>query len=60
MSRNLGPISDYNNKMYDPTKGEWTDDSILTSHTYYAGKPIKFENRSTAEFDERKGKFLYP
>lgn len=54
------PISSYNNKMYDPTKGEWTDDSILTSHTYYAGKPIKFENRSTAELTNVKANFYIP
>lgn len=60
LNSNLGPISDYNNKMYDPTKGEWTDDSILTSHTYYAGKPIKFENRSTAELTNVKANFYIP
>lgn len=54
------PISSYNNKMYDPTKGEWTDDSILTSHTYYKGKPIKFENRSTAELTNVKANFYIP
>lgn len=60
------PISSYNNKMYDPTKnadptkGEWTDDSILTSHTYYAGKPIKFENRSTANLTSVKANFYIP
>ena len=46
--------------MYDPTKGEWTDDSILTSHTYYAGKPIKFENRSTANLTNVKANFYIP
>lgn len=60
LNSNLGPISDYNNKMYDPTKGEWTDDSILTSHTYYAGKPIKFENRSTADLTNVKANFYIP
>lgn len=58
------PISSYNNKMYDPTadsnKGKWTDDSILTSHTYYAGKPIKFENRSTAGLTNVKANFYIP
>lgn len=58
------PISSYNNKMYDPTadsnKGKWTDDSILTSHTYYAGKPIKFENRSTADLTNVKANFYIP
>ena len=60
------PINFYNNKMYDPTKnadptkGEWTDDSILTSHTYYANKSIKFENRSTAELTNVKANFYIP
>lgn len=60
------PISSYNNKMYDPTKnadptkGEWTDDTILTSHTYYANKPIKFENRSTANLTNVKANFYIP
>lgn len=54
------PISSYNNKMYDPTKGEWTDNPILTSHTYYAGKPIKFENRSTADLTSVKANFYIP
>lgn len=57
-------ISSYNNKMYVPTadgkSGEWTDDSILTSHTYYAGKPIKFENRSTADLTSVKANFYIP
>ena len=55
------PISSYNNKMYVPTadgkSGEWTNDSILTSHTYYANKPIKFENRSTANLTNVKANF---
>ena len=60
------PINFYNNKMYDPTKnadptkGEWTDDSILTSHTYYANKPIKFENRSTDNLTNVKANFYIP
>ena len=60
------PINFYNNKMYDPTKnadptkGEWTDDSILTSHTYDANKPIKFENRSTANLTNVKANFYIP
>ena len=59
LNNNLGPISDFNNKMYDPTtnNGEWTDGSILTSHTYYAGEPIKFENRSTANLTNVKANF---
>ena len=55
------PINSYNNKMYVPTadgkSGEWTNDSILTSHTYYANKPIKFENRSTANLTNVKANF---
>ena len=55
------PISSYNNKMYDPTAnnntGEWTDNPILKDHTYYANKPIKFENRSTAELTNVKANF---
>lgn len=51
------PISSYNNKMYDPTKGEWTDNPILTGHTYYKNKPIKFENRSTANLTNVKANF---
>ena len=58
------PISSYNNKMYVPTadgkSGEWTNDSILTSHTYYANKSIKFENRSTAELTNVKANFYIP
>ena len=58
------PISSYNNKMYVPTadgkSGEWTNDSILTSHTYYANKPIKFENRSTANLTSVKANFYIP
>lgn len=58
------PISSYNNKMYVPTadgkSGEWTNDSILTSHTYYANKPIKFENRSTAGLTNVKANFYIP
>lgn len=57
-------ISYYNNKMYDPTadnnKGEWKDDPILTSHTYYAGKTIKFENRSTVDLKNVKADFYIP
>lgn len=57
-------ISYYNNKMYVPTddgkSGTWTNDSILTSHTYYKGKPIKFENRSTANLTNVKANFYIP
>lgn len=60
--KNLNPktISFYNNKMYDPTKGEWTDGSILKNYTYYADKPIKFENRSTANLTNVKANFYIP
>ena len=66
--KNLNPststISSYNNKMYDPTadsnKGKWTDNPILKDHTYYANKPIKFENRSTAELTSVKANFYIP
>ena len=59
---NLGSISDYNNKMYDPTDGQgvWKDNPILTSHTYYANKLIKFENRSTADLTNVKANFYIP
>lgn len=63
LNNNLGPIKNYNNKMYDPTKnadptkGEWTDNPILKDHTYYANKPIKFENRSTANLTNVKANF---
>ena len=60
---NLGSISNFNNKMYDPTadnSGKWTDNPILTSHTYYADKPIKFENRSTADLTNVKANFYIP
>lgn len=57
-------ISSYNNKMYDPTadsnKGKWTDNPILTGHTYYAKKTIKFENRSTADLTNVKANFYIP
>ena len=64
LNNNLGLISSYNNRMYDPTAnnntGEWTDNTILTSYTYYANKPIKFENRSTAELTNVKANFYIP
>lgn len=62
LNSNLGPISDYNNKMYDPTtnNGEWTDNPVLKEHTYYAGKLIKFENRSTADLTNVKANFYIP
>ena len=66
LKNNLGPIKNYNNRMYDPTKnadptkGEWTDNPILKDHTYYANKPIKFENRSTANLTNVKANFYIP
>lgn len=64
LNNNLGLISSYNNRMYDPTAnnntGEWTDNTILTSYTYYANKSIKFENRSTAELTNVKANFYIP
>lgn len=62
LSNNLGLISEYNNKMYDPTtnNGEWTDNPVLKEHTYYAGKPIEFENRSTVNLTDVKANFYIP
>ncbi len=64
LNNNLGLISSYNNRMYDPTAnnntGEWTDNTILTSYTYYANKSIKFENRSTANLTDVKANFYIP
>ena len=59
---NLGSISDYNNKMYDPTTGQgvWTDNPVLKDHIYYANKLIKFENRSTADLTNVKANFYIP
>ena len=57
-------ISNYNNKMYVPANdgrsGNWENNSILTNHTYYKGKPIKFENRSTADLTNVKANFYIP
>ena len=64
LGNNPGSKSDFNNKMYVPTddgrSGTWTDDSILTSHTYFAGKTIKFENRSTVDLKNVKADFYIP
>lgn len=64
LGNNPGSKSDFNNKMYVPTddgrSGTWTDDSILTSHTYYKDKPIKFENRSAADLTNVKANFYIP
>ena len=58
---NPSAISNYNNKMYVPANdggsGNWENNSILTNHTYYKGKPIKFENRSTAALTNVKANF---
>lgn len=63
LDNNPGSKSDFNNKMYDPTandnKGGWTDNPVL-NYTYYKGKPIKFENRSTAELTDVKANFYIP
>ena len=50
-------ISYYNLKMYDAKDGTWTDASTLEGHKYFAGKTIKFENRSTAELTNVKANF---
>lgn len=60
LKNNLGPIKNYNNQMYDSIKGVWTDNPILKDHTYYADKPIKFENRSTADLTNVKANFYIP
>ena len=62
LGNNPGSKSDFNNKMYDPTtnNGEWTDNPVLKEHTYYAGKLIKFENRSTANLTNVKANFYIP
>lgn len=62
LDNNPGSKSDFNNKMYDPTtnNGEWTDNPVLKEHTYYAGRLIKFENRSTANLTNVKANFYIP
>ena len=62
LDNNPGSKSDFNNKMYDPTtnNGEWTENPILKDHTYYADKPIKFENRSTVNLTDVKANFYIP
>ena len=62
LDNNPGSKSDFNNKMYDPTtnNGEWTDNPVLKDHIYYAGKPIKFENRSAADLTSVKANFYIP
>ena len=64
LGNNPGSKSDFNNKMYVPTddgrSGTWTDNPILKDHTYYANKPIKFENRSAADLTNVKANFYIP
>ena len=50
-------ISYYNLKMYDAEDGTWTDASTLEGHKHFANKPIKFENRSTANLTNVKANF---
>lgn len=53
-------ISYYNLKMYDAEDGTWTDASTLEGYKHFAGKPIKFENRSTADLTSVKANFYIP
>ena len=53
-------ISYYNLKMYDAEAGTWTDASTLEGYKHFANKPIKFENRSTAELTNVKANFYIP
>ena len=53
-------ISYYNLKMYDAEAGTWTDASTLEGYKHFAGKPIKFENRSTADLTSVKANFYIP
>ena len=53
-------ISYYNLKMYDAEDGTWTDASTLEGHKYFAGKTIKFENRSTVDLKNVKADFYIP
>lgn len=53
-------ISYYNLKMYDAEAGTWTDASTLEGHKHFAGKTIKFENRSTANLTNVKANFYIP
>lgn len=50
-------ISYYNLKMYDAEAGKWTDASTLEGYKHFANKPIKFENRSTANLTNVKANF---
>lgn len=53
-------ISYYNLKMYDAEAGTWTDASTLEGYKYFAGKTIKFENRSTVDLKNVKADFYIP
>ena len=53
-------ISYYNLKMYDAEAGTWTDASTLEGYKHFANKPIKFENRSTANLTSVKANFYIP
>lgn len=53
-------ISYYNLKMYDAKAGTWTDASTLEGHKHFAGKTIKFENRSTVDLKNVKADFYIP
>ena len=53
-------INSYNLKMYDAEAGTWTDASTLEGHKNFAGKTIKFENRSAAALTNVKANFYIP
>lgn len=53
-------INSYNLKMYDAEAGTWTDASTLEGYKYFAGKTIKFENRSTVDLKNVKADFYIP
>lgn len=53
-------INSYNLKMYDAEAGTWTDASTLEGYKYFAGKTIKFENRSTVNLKNVKADFYIP
>lgn len=53
-------INSYNLKMYDAEAGTWTDASTLEGHKHFAGKTIKFENRSTVDLKNVKADFYIP
>ena len=53
-------INSYNLKMYDAEAGTWTDASTLEGYKHFAGKTIKFENRSTVDLKNVKADFYIP